>query len=322
MFGTYIVQLYGPLNWLGTYYRLIQQAFIDMENMFELLNVRPEVKDIPNARDLAIKSGEIEFKDVSFRYEPSKPFLKSINFTVPPGQTYAIVGHSGSGKTTLIRLLFRFYDVESGTIKIDGQDISLVTQESLRKCIGVVPQDTVLFNSDIKYNIRFGRVTATDQEVEDAATAADIHNRILTFSSKYDTVVGERGLKLSGGEKQRVAIARTLLKAPAVVLLDEATSALDTETERNIQSSLARVCENRTTIIVAHRLSTISNANMILVMNEGEIVERGSHAELLLRGGYYYDMWQHQLTKSEDSAATNGNFENIVATAAVNKHKL
>lgn len=314
LFGTYIIQLYGPLNWLGTYYRMIQQAFIDMENMFELLDVGIEVEDVPGAKDLDIHAGEIEFKDVEFRYEPSKGILKRISFTVPPGQTYALVGHSGSGKSTIIRLLFRFYDIQSGSICIDGQDISKVKQESLRKCIGVVPQDTVLFNNDIMYNIRYGRVTATDEDVQGAASAADIHDRILTFPAKYETVVGERGLKLSGGEKQRVAIARTLLKAPAIVLLDEATSALDTKTERNIQTSLARVCENRTTIIVAHRLSTIIHADKILVLDEGEIVERGTHEELLERQGPYYDMWQQQLTKLDDGMDNSVNGEQVTVS--------
>ncbi|KAK3108532.1 hypothetical protein FSP39_010045 [Pinctada imbricata] len=276
LFGTYLNQLYGPLNWLGTYYRMIQQSFIDMENMFELLDENQEVKDIPDANEIVVTKGEIEFRDVHFYYEPSKTVLRDINFTVPAGQTYALVGHSGSGKSTIIRLLFRFYDVTHGRIVIDGQDVALVKQESLRQKIGVVPQDTVLFNSDIRYNIRYGNVKAKDEEVERAADAADIHERILGFPKKYETVVGERGLKLSGGEKQRVAIARTILKNPAIVLLDEATSALDTKTERNIQSSLERVCENRTTIIVAHRLSTIIHAHQILVMREGEIIERGT----------------------------------------------
>lgn len=300
LFGTYINQLYAPLNWLGTYYRMIQQSFIDMENMFELLEEDKEVKDIPGAKPLETRSGEIELKNVNFSYEPSKQILKDVSFHIPSGQTYAIVGHSGSGKSTILRLLFRFYDIQSGKILVDGKDISLVQQESLRQCIGVVPQDTVLFNSDIRYNIRYGKFTASDKEVEEAADNADIHQRILSFPNKYETVVGERGLKLSGGEKQRVAIARTLLKSPAIVLLDEATSALDTKTERNIQASLARVCENRTTIIVAHRLSTIIHANQILVMNEGQIIERGTHEELIAKGDHYASMWQEQLTKREE----------------------
>ncbi|XP_056002863.1 ATP-binding cassette sub-family B member 6-like [Ostrea edulis] len=300
LFGTYLSQLYGPLNWLGTYYRMIQQSFIDMENMFELLDENQEIKDIPEAKKIEVTNGKIEFKNVSFHYEERQKILKDVSFVVPAGQTFALVGHSGSGKSTIIRLLFRFYDVVSGRILIDGQDISLVQQESLRQRIGVVPQDTVLFNADIRYNIRYGDVDASDTQVEEAADNADIHERILSFPSSYDTVVGERGLKLSGGEKQRVAIARTILKNPQIVLLDEATSALDTKTERNIQASLERVCENRTTIIVAHRLSTIIHAHQILVMKEGEVVERGTHEELLQLNAFYADMWHQQLTRKEE----------------------
>ncbi|BFZ02111.1 hypothetical protein BsWGS_05150 [Bradybaena similaris] len=300
LFGTYVSQLYGPLNTLGNTYRMIQQAFVDMENMFDLLETEIEVKDVPGAKELVVKGGGVEIENVSFEYEPGKPILKNVSFTVPPGHTFALVGHTGSGKSTIVRLLFRFYDVLSGCIKIDGQDISKVTQKSLRSAIGVVPQDTVLFNNNIRYNIRYGRLDASDEEVEDAAKAAEIHERILSFPKKYDTVVGERGLRLSGGEKQRVAIARTLLKAPAIVLLDEATSALDTRTERSIQSSLARVCENRTTIIVAHRLSTIIHAHQILVLQDGEILESGTHSELLEKNGVYADMWQQQLVNQGD----------------------
>ncbi|XP_076463743.1 ATP-binding cassette sub-family B member 6-like [Babylonia areolata] len=309
LFGTYLAQLFVPLNWLGTYYRMIQQAFIDMENMFELLAEDTEVKDIPDANDIVVRHGKIEFENVSFRYEPSKAILKNVSFVVQPGETLALVGHTGSGKSTIIRLLFRFYDINSGVIRIDGKDITMVSQKSLRQSIGVVPQDTVLFNSDIRYNIRYGRVTASDSDVEDAARFAEIHDRILTFPKKYDTVVGERGLKLSGGEKQRVAIARTLLKAPAIVLLDEATSALDTKTERQIQRSLEQVCENRTTVIVAHRLSTVIHAHQILVLSEGEVIERGTHEDLLEKGGHYADMWQQQLqaaAKQEEEAEGNG----------------
>uniref|UniRef100_A0A0B7ARX3 ATP-binding cassette sub-family B member 6 n=1 Tax=Arion vulgaris TaxID=1028688 RepID=A0A0B7ARX3_9EUPU len=300
LFGTYLSQLYAPLNWLGTYYRMIQQSFIDMENMFELLEEEVEVKDVLGAKPIVVRGGEISFQNVSFHYDPSKPILKNVSFTVPAGHTYALVGHTGSGKSTIVRLLFRFYDVHSGCIKIDGQDISQVAQKSLRSVIGVVPQDTVLFNSDIRYNIRYGNVDANDSEVEEAARAAEIHDRILTFPKQYETMVGERGLKLSGGEKQRVAIARTLLKAPVIVLLDEATSALDTKTERSIQTSLNRVCENRTTIIVAHRLSTVIHAHQIIVLSEGEIIEMGTHQELLDKGEIYADMWTQQLTKHDD----------------------
>ncbi|KAK7473352.1 hypothetical protein BaRGS_00035400 [Batillaria attramentaria] len=295
LFGTYLSQLFVPLNWLGTYYRMIQQAFIDMENMFDLLAEDAEVKDIPDARQVDVRFGKIEFQDVCFRYEPSKPILTNISFTVQPGQTLALVGHTGSGKSTIIRLLFRFYDVNSGHSEI------------ITPSIGVVPQDTVLFNSDIRYNIRYGRVTASDEAVEEAARNAEIHDRILTFPKKYDTVVGERGLKLSGGEKQRVAIARTLLKAPSIVLLDEATSALDTKTERYIQQSLERVCENRTTVIVAHRLSTIIHAHQILVLSEGEIIERGTHEELLTMGGHYAEMWNQQLQAKQQTETEEGN---------------
>lgn len=302
LFASYIIQLYAPLNWFGTYYRMIQQAFVDMENMYDLLNEEQEVKDEPNAPELMVTKGMVEFNNVSFHYQSNAPILHDVTFVVPSGQTYALVGHSGAGKSTIVRLLFRFYDVQSGVIKIDGQDISKVQQASLRKLIGVVPQDTVLFNNDIRYNIRYGRVLAEDGDVEDAARVADIHERILSFPDGYETTVGERGLKLSGGEKQRVAIARTVLKSPQFVLLDEATSALDTQTERNIQSALARVCENRTTIIIAHRLSTIIHADQILVMKDGSIAERGTHEELLSSNGIYADMWQKQLTKNSGNS--------------------
>lgn len=295
LFLTYVMQLYTPLNFLGTYYRMIQRSFIDMENMFELLDTKPEVIDAVNAPSLKLTKGEIRFDGVCFSYQPERQVLKNITFVVPPGHTVALVGPSGSGKTTIVRLLFRLYDIQEGTITIDGQDVSRVKQKSLRQVIGVVPQDTVLFNNDIRYNIRYGRVEATDAEVEDAARAAELHQQIVgSFPSGYDTVVGERGLRLSGGEKQRVAIARSILKGPAIMLLDEATSALDTQTERNIQASLDLVCRNRTTLIVAHRLSTVVHADQILVLQEGEIVESGSHEELLEYGGIYASMWQQQ----------------------------
>lgn len=301
LFATYIVQLYVPLNWFGTYYRVIQKNFIDMENMFDLLKEEQEVIDAPGAGPISIKKGHVEFNNVSFGYVPENLVLKNITFTVPAGKTVALVGPSGSGKSTIIRLIFRFYDVDTGSILIDGQNIKTVTQQSLRRSIGVVPQDTVLFNNTIKYNIKYGRMTANDVDVIEAAKGADIHDKILTFPDAYDTQVGERGLRLSGGEKQRVAIARTLLKAPTIVLLDEATSALDTNTERNIQDSINRMCSNRTTIIVAHRLSTIIHADEILVLKDGEIVERGKHEHLIGQEGVYANMWRQQLSKKEST---------------------
>uniref|UniRef100_A0AAR5Q0G4 ABC transporter domain-containing protein n=2 Tax=Dendroctonus ponderosae TaxID=77166 RepID=A0AAR5Q0G4_DENPD len=301
LFATYIVQLYGPLNMFGMQYRQIQNNFVDMENMFDLLRQEQEVVDAKDAQKLLPKGGGIEFNNVNFNYTPEKTILKNVSFSVPPGKTVALVGPSGSGKSTIIKLLFRFYDVDSGSIVIDGYNIkNQVTQESLRAIIGVVPQDTVLFNQTIKYNIQYGRITAEDAEIIEAAKGADIHDRIVTFPQAYDTVVGERGLRLSGGEKQRVAIARTLLKAPTVILLDEATSALDTHTERNIQESLNKMCVNRTSVVVAHRLSTIIGADEILVLKDGEIVERGRHADLVLKqDGIYAGMWKQQLESNK-----------------------
>nr|XP_058911536.1 ATP-binding cassette sub-family B member 6 isoform X2 [Kogia breviceps] len=304
LFGTYIIQLYMPLNWFGTYYRMIQTNFIDMENMFDLLKEETEVKDLPGAGPLHFQRGQIEFENVHFSYTDGRETLQDVSFTVMPGQTLALVGPSGAGKSTVLRLLFRFYDISSGCIRIDGQNISQVTQVSLRSHIGVVPQDTVLFNDTIANNIRYGRITAGNDEVKAAAQAAGIHDTIMAFPEGYDTQVGERGLKLSGGEKQRVAIARTILKAPDIVLLDEATSALDTPNERAIQASLAKVCANRTTIVVAHRLSTVVSADQILVIKDGCIVERGRHEALLSRGGVYADMWQLQQQGQEVSEDT------------------
>lgn len=304
LFGTYIVQLYTPLNWFGTYYRMIQSAFVDMESMFDLLTEEKEVKDAVNAGDLSFTKGRVDFKNVCFSYTAGKEILSDVSFTVMPGQTFALVGPSGSGKSTIIRLLFRFYDVQSGCILIDGQDIAKVRQNSLRSYIGVVPQDTVLFNDNIRENIRYGRISASDQEVEEAAVAADIHDKILSLPDGYDTEVGERGLKLSGGEKQRVAIARTILKSPRIILLDEATSALDSQTERNIQASLAKVCANHTTLVVAHRLSTIVSSDQILVLHDGRIAEQGRHEELLAKGGLYAAMWLKQQQTPESEVST------------------
>uniref|UniRef100_A0A8C6AZ08 ATP-binding cassette sub-family B member 6 n=1 Tax=Monodon monoceros TaxID=40151 RepID=A0A8C6AZ08_MONMO len=304
LFGTYIIQLYMPLNWFGTYYRMIQTNFIDMENMFDLLKEETEVKDLPGAGPLHFQRGQIEFENVHFSYTDGRETLQDVSFTVMPGQTLALVGPSGAGKSTILRLLFRFYDISSGCIRIDGQNISQVTQVSLRSRIGVVPQDTVLFNDTIANNIRYGRITAGNDEVKAAAQAAGIHDTIMAFPEGYDTQVGERGLKLSGGEKQRVAIARTILKAPDIILLDEATSALDTSNERAIQASLAKVCANRTTIVVAHRLSTVVSADQILVVKDGCIVERGRHEALLSRGGVYADTWQLQQQGQEVSEDT------------------
>lgn len=270
-----------------------------MENMFDLMKEDQEIIDAPGASALNSVRGGIDFSNVTFGYGPEKIVLKNVTFNVSPGKTIAIVGPSGAGKSTIMRLLFRFYDVSSGAILIDGQNIRTVTQESLRQNIGVVPQDTVLFNNSIKYNIRYGKLTAEDADVIAAARNADIHDKILTFPDQYETQVGERGLRLSGGEKQRVAIARTILKAPQIVLLDEASSALDTKTERNIQAALARVCSNRTTLIIAHRLSTIIHADEILVLDDGKIVERGRHDHLLSANGTYASMWEQQLQNLE-----------------------
>ncbi|XP_076603714.1 ATP-binding cassette sub-family B member 6 [Chaetodon auriga] len=307
LFGTYIIQLYTPLNWFGTYYRLIQSAFVDMENMLALLIEQKEVQDAEDAQDLQLTAGQVEFDRVCFSYVPGTEILRDVTFTVEAGQTVALVGPSASGKSSILRLLFRFYDPQRGSIRIDGQDISKVRQSSLRSYIGVVPQDTVLFNDTIGNNIRYSRVTASNQEVERAATAADIHTRILELPQGYDTEVGERGLKLSGGEKQRVAIARTILKEPRIILLDEATSSLDTQTERNIQASLAKVCTNRTTIVVAHRLSTIVEADQILVIHNGQIAERGRHEELLVQGGLYAAMWMKQQKSLDTQTETQMN---------------
>jgi ATP-binding cassette subfamily B protein len=294
-----MIQLYQPLNFMGMVYREIKQAVTDIEIMFSILSRDPEIKDAPAAAPLKVTSGTIRFEDVVFSYEPERRILKGISFEVPAGKTVAVVGPSGAGKSTISRLLFRFYDLAGGRILIDGQDIAQVTQTSLRKAIGMVPQDTVLFNDTIRYNIRYGRWEASDSEVEEAASLAQIDSLIRLAPKGYETEVGERGLKLSGGEKQRVAIARTILKAPPILVLDEATSALDSHTEKEIQDALERVSRNRTTLVIAHRLSTIVGADEIIVLDQGEIVERGTHFALLAQKGLYESMWNRQREAEE-----------------------
>jgi len=294
MINAMMIQLYQPLNFMGMVYREIKQAVIDIETMFGILAREPEIKNRPGAPPLVVRAGAIRFEDVRFAYEPARPILKGLTFEVPAGRTVAIVGPSGAGKSTVSRLIFRFYEVTGGRILIDGQDIRDVTQASLRHAIGMVPQDTVLFNDTVRYNIRYGRWDASDADIEEAARLAQIDAFIRLMPKGYDTEVGERGLKLSGGEKQRVAIARTILKGPPILLLDEATSALDSHTEREIQDALDRVARNRTTLVIAHRLSTIINADEIIVLDQGAIVERGTHQALLAKGGLYASMWNRQ----------------------------
>ncbi len=294
MINSMMIQLYQPLNFMGMVYREIKQAIIDIEMMFNVLSRPPEIKDASAAKALVVTAGTVRFEDVRFAYEAERPILKGVSFEVPAGKTVAIVGPSGAGKSTISRLLFRLYDVSGGRITIDGQDVRNVTQASLRAQIGMVPQDTVLFNDTIRYNIRYGRWGATDAEVEQAARLAQIDGFIRMAPKGYETQVGERGLKLSGGEKQRVAIARTVLKAPPILVLDEATSALDSHTEHEIQEALDRVSRNRTSLVIAHRLSTIVAADEIIVLEQGRIVERGTHASLLARGGLYASMWNRQ----------------------------
>jgi ATP-binding cassette subfamily B protein len=294
-----LIQLYQPLNFMGMVYREIKQALIDIDQMFEILDQAPEIADRPGAKPLQIHDGEVRFDNVHFGYTPERIILDGVSFTVPAGKTVAIVGPSGAGKSTISRLMFRFYEPQSGQVLIDGQEIGSVKQVSLRAAIGMVPQDTVLFNDTIYYNIRYGRWDATREEIEAAAKLAQIDEFIKSLPEGYDTNVGERGLKLSGGEKQRVAIARTILKAPPILVLDEATSALDSFTEREIQNALEAVSRGRTTLVIAHRLSTIINADEILVLAKGKIAERGRHSELLEQGGIYADLWQRQREAAE-----------------------
>jgi len=299
LINSMMIQLYQPLNFMGMVYREIKQAVIDIETMFSILARPTEIVDVPGAQPLTVTSGAIRFDDVAFAYDPARRILKGVSFEVPAGKTVAVVGPSGAGKSTISRLLYRFYDLSGGRITIDGQDIARVTQKSLRQQIGMVPQDTVLFNDTIRYNIRYGRWEATDAEVEEAARLAQIDRFIRLSPKGYETEVGERGLKLSGGEKQRVAIARTILKGPPILVLDEATSALDSHTEKEIQDALERVSRGRTTLVIAHRLSTIVGADEIIVLDAGEIVERGTHHALLATDGLYASMWNRQREAEE-----------------------
>ncbi len=309
----YMIQLAQPLNFFGFVYRNIKQALVDIEKMFDLMEVEPEIKDKPGALPLAVNGGEVRFEHVTFAYDPRRPILKDVSFTVPPGKMTAFVGATGSGKSTIGRLLFRYYDVSGGSISVDGQDIRDVAQGSVRAAIGIVPQDTVLFNDTIRYNISYAKPDASEDEIADAARLAHIHTFIAALPDGYQTLVGERGLKLSGGEKQRVAIARVILKGAPILLFDEATSALDTHTEKEIQANLREVSTGRTTLVIAHRLSTIVDADQILVLDNGEIIERGTHAELLAQGGSYASAW----IKQQKSMAVTAKPDEIDAFARV-----
>ncbi|MEN3295376.1 MAG: ATP-binding cassette, subfamily heavy metal transporter, partial [Burkholderiales bacterium] len=298
--NAFMIQLYIPLNFLGVIYREIKQSLADTDRLFTLLDQHREVADTPHAKPLHTNGAEVKFSNVDFSYEPKRQILFDVDFSIPAGTTTALVGHSGSGKSTLSRLLFRFYDINGGSITIDGQDLRDVTQESLRKAIGIVPQDTVLFNDTIEYNIAYGKPGAGRDEIVAAAKAAYIHDFIESLPDGYATMVGERGLKLSGGEKQRVAIARTLLKNPSVLIFDEATSALDSRAEQAIQAQLKEIAKDRTTLVIAHRLSTIADAAQILVLDHGRIIERGTHSELLAARGAYAQMWERQQARKDD----------------------
>jgi ATP-binding cassette subfamily B protein len=314
--NAFMIQLYIPLNFLGVIYREIKQSLADMERLFSLLDQHREIADAPHAAPLIARGAEVRFSHVNFSYESTRQILFDVDFTIPAGTTTAVVGHSGSGKSTLSRLLFRFYEVEAGGITIDGQDLRDITQASLRRAIGIVPQDTVLFNDTIEYNIAYGKPGATKEQIVAAARAAYIHDFIETLPDGYATMVGERGLKLSGGEKQRVAIARTLLKNPAILIFDEATSALDSKAEQAIQAQLKEIAQNRTTLVIAHRLSTIADARQILVLDHGCIIERGTHAQLLAAGGAYAQMWARQQARPDDVSASPSSGE-LSADAAI-----